>query len=80
MSPPRPGPTADREVVYGRNPVRELIAAARRPVHEVRALPQVAGEPWLAGLPVRESTRDALSRWARSADMAWVSGQTPEKA
>ena len=56
MSRPRPRPADDREVVYGRNPVRELIAAARRPVHEVRALPQVAREPWLAGLPVRESS------------------------
>ena len=76
MSPPRPRPTGDREVVYGRNPVRELIAAARRPVHEVRALPQVAGEHWLAGLPVRESTRDALSRWARSAEHQGVAALT----
>jgi 23S rRNA (guanosine2251-2'-O)-methyltransferase len=48
--------------------VRELIAAGRRPVHEVRALPQAAREPWLAGLAVRETARDALSRWAGSPD------------
>jgi 23S rRNA (guanosine2251-2'-O)-methyltransferase len=60
--------TLEREVVYGRNPVRELIAAGRRPVHEIRAMPRAAREPWLAGLPVREAARDALSRWARSPD------------
>jgi 23S rRNA (guanosine2251-2'-O)-methyltransferase len=65
-----------REVVYGRNPVRELIAAGRRPVHEVRALPQVAGEPWLAGLSVREASRDALSRWAHSPDHQGVAALT----
>jgi 23S rRNA (guanosine2251-2'-O)-methyltransferase len=73
----RPGArTPEREVVYGRNPVRELIAAGRRPVHEIRALPQVAREPWLAGLPVREATRDALSRWARSPDHQGVAALT----
>ena len=40
-----PHPAA--EVVYGRNPVRELIAAGRRPVREVWALPELAAEPWL---------------------------------
>jgi 23S rRNA (guanosine2251-2'-O)-methyltransferase len=74
--PAAPSGGSDREVVYGRNPVRELIAAGRRPVHEVRALPRVAGEPWLAGLPVRESTRDALSRWARSPDHQGVAALT----
>jgi 23S rRNA (guanosine2251-2'-O)-methyltransferase len=66
----------EREVVYGRRPVRELIAAGRRPVHEIRALPQVAREPWLGGLPVREATRDALSRWARSPDHQGVAALT----
>jgi 23S rRNA (guanosine2251-2'-O)-methyltransferase len=66
----------EREVVYGRNPVRELIAARRRPVHEIRALPQAAGEAWLAGLPVREATRDALSRWAHSPDHQGVAALT----
>jgi len=68
MSGPRRRPAPDREVVYGRNPVRELLAAGRRPAHEVRALPQVAREPWLRGTPLREASRDALSRWARSPD------------
>lgn len=76
MSRPRPRPADDREVVYGRNPVRELIAAGRRPVLELRALPQVAREPWLAGLAVREASRDALSRWARSPDHQGVAALT----
>jgi 23S rRNA (guanosine2251-2'-O)-methyltransferase len=55
-------------VVYGRNPVRELIRAARRPVHAVWALAQVAEEPWLAGCAVEVRERDALGRAAGSAD------------
>jgi 23S rRNA (guanosine2251-2'-O)-methyltransferase len=55
-------------VVYGRNPVRELIAAGRRRVHEVWAVPSVAGEEWLAGVPVRERSRDDIGRLAGSAD------------
>jgi 23S rRNA (guanosine2251-2'-O)-methyltransferase len=68
MSPPRRRRTRDREVVYGRNPVRELVTAGRRPAHEVWALPQVADEPWLRGLPVRECGRDELGRLAATSD------------
>lgn len=57
-----------RELVYGRNPVRELIGAGARPVHEVRALPQLAREPWLAGVRVREATRAELGRLAGTSD------------
>ena len=57
-----------REVVYGRNPVRELIAAGARPVHEVWALASLRGEPWLAGVPVVEHTRAELGRLAGSSD------------
>lgn len=57
-----------REVVYGRNPVRELLAARAREVHEVFALPQLGGEPWLEGVPVTASTRDQLGRLAGSSD------------
>ena len=57
-----------REVVYGRNPVRELIAAGARPVHEVWALASLRGEPWLAGVPVAEHTRAELGRLAGSSD------------
>jgi len=55
-------------VVYGRNPVRELVAAGRRPVREVWALPQVAEEPWLAGLPVRRRDRAELARACGNGD------------
>jgi 23S rRNA (guanosine2251-2'-O)-methyltransferase len=64
----RPGRAEGPELVYGRNPVRELIAAGRRPVVEVRALAQLAGEPWLAGVPVAEASREELGRLARTSD------------
>jgi 23S rRNA (guanosine2251-2'-O)-methyltransferase len=57
-----------REAVYGRNPVRELLTAGRREVQEVHALRQLAGEPWLEGVPVREATRDRLARLAGTGD------------
>jgi 23S rRNA (guanosine2251-2'-O)-methyltransferase len=76
VSPLRRRRPAGREVVYGRNPVRELIAAGRRPVHEVWALPQVAGEPWLAGLAVRECGREELGRLSGTADHQGVAAVT----
>lgn len=76
MSRPRPRHASDREVVYGRNPVRELIAAGRRPAHEVWALPQLAAEPWLAGLPVRVSGRDEIGRLAGTSDHQGVAAAT----
>ncbi len=66
MSPP--ARTDGREVVYGRNPVRELIAAGARPVHEVSVLAQLADEPWLAGVRVVVRTRDQIGHRAGSAD------------
>ncbi len=57
-----------REAVYGRNPVRELLAAGRREVHEVHALRQLAHEPWLEGVRVREATRERLARLAGTGD------------
>ena len=66
MTPPvRPD---GREVVYGRNPVRELIAAGARPVHEVSVLAQLADEPWLAGQRVVVRTRDQIGHRAGSSD------------
>ncbi|MGD9697402.1 MAG: TrmH family RNA methyltransferase [Thermoleophilia bacterium] len=56
------------EAVYGRNPVRELLAAGRRAVREVWALPQVASEPWLAGVPVVERARADIGRAAGTSD------------
>jgi 23S rRNA (guanosine2251-2'-O)-methyltransferase len=56
------------DAVYGRNPVRELLAAGRRAVLEVHALPKLAQEPWLAGVEVREASRDRLARLAGTGD------------
>lgn len=66
------------EVVYGRNPVRELIAAGRRPVRAVHALARAAGEPWLeaAGVPVRVVDRTALGRLAGTGDHQGVVAET----
>ncbi len=60
----------ETEVVYGRNPVRELLRAGRRTVVEVHALDGVAGEDWLVAAQVTAtpSTRDQLSRLAGSPD------------
>jgi 23S rRNA (guanosine2251-2'-O)-methyltransferase len=57
-----------QEVVYGRNPVRELLRAGRRPAHRVLALEQLAGEPWLAGVRVERAQRAELGRLAGTAD------------
>lgn len=56
------------EVVYGRNPVRELLASGRRDVIEILALDSLAGEPWLSGRPVGVRTRDQLGRVAGTGD------------
>src|SRR5262245_32255346 len=56
------------EPVYGRNPVRELVAAGRRELHAVYALPELAGEPWLAALGARPRARAELGRLAGSAE------------
>jgi 23S rRNA (guanosine2251-2'-O)-methyltransferase len=55
-------------LVYGRNPVRELIMAARRPVEEVWALAQAADDPALAGVPVVVKRREDLARLAGTGD------------
>jgi 23S rRNA (guanosine2251-2'-O)-methyltransferase len=41
-----------RDLLYGRNPVREALAAGRRRVHRVWATAGAAKEPWLAGARV----------------------------
>lgn len=60
--------SAATEVVYGRNPVRELIAAGRRPVTSVWALPQLAGESWLRGQTVLTRDRSQLGNACGSSD------------
>lgn len=54
--------------VYGRNPVRELIRAGRRPVSEVWVLKQAADEPSLAGLTVVVKNREELARATGTGD------------
>lgn len=56
------------EVIYGRNPVRELIAAGRRPVREVFVLASLADETWPPGARVRVGDRAALGRACGSGD------------
>jgi 23S rRNA (guanosine2251-2'-O)-methyltransferase len=63
MSPP-PG----AEVVYGRNPVRELLLAGRREVHEVWALAHLVDEPWLRSSRPKKRQRDELGRACGSSD------------
>lgn len=67
-----------RGIVYGRNPARELLAAGRRPAHQVWVLPQLAGEPWLVGAPLRISTRAELGREAGSSDHQGIVVHTEE--
>lgn len=58
-----------REVVYGRNPVREAVAAGRRRVHEIHCLPDLVREDWgpRAPAPAR-ADRARLGRLAGSSD------------
>jgi 23S rRNA (guanosine2251-2'-O)-methyltransferase len=48
-------------IVYGRQPVRELLAAARRPVSAVWATGNAAREPWLAGVSLHLADPDAIT-------------------
>ena len=55
-------------LVYGRNPVRELIKAGRREVSEVWVLTQAADDPALEGVAVVVKTREELARAAGTGD------------
>jgi 23S rRNA (guanosine2251-2'-O)-methyltransferase len=57
-----------REVVYGRNPVRELLAAGRRRVHDVWAAEDLAREEWVAVRQPRVATKAQLGRACGSSD------------
>lgn len=48
-------------ILYGRNPVREALAARRREVGPVWATRSGAGEPWLKGVQVHVQAADALA-------------------
>ena len=62
-------------IVYGRQPVRELIDAGRRPVHRVWATAGAAREPWLEGVPVEIVDADAVTRHAGSDAHQGVCGE-----
>jgi len=67
----RPAGRADDDgpvLVYGRNPVRELVRAGRRPVSEVWALAQAADDPALEGVVVQVKRREDLARLAGTGD------------
>jgi 23S rRNA (guanosine2251-2'-O)-methyltransferase len=57
-----------REIVYGRNPVREVLAAGRRRVHDVWALPDLVKSDWLMGFDVRPATKEQMARAADTGD------------
>jgi 23S rRNA (guanosine2251-2'-O)-methyltransferase len=55
-------------IIYGRNPVREALAAGRRPVMRIWAAPQAAREPWLEGRAVDVVGPDEVAELAGSHD------------
>jgi 23S rRNA (guanosine2251-2'-O)-methyltransferase len=55
-------------IVYGRNAVREALAAGKRPIRQIWAAPQAAKEPWLAGRDVTETEPHELSEICGSPD------------
>ena len=52
---------AARDVLYGRNPVREALRAGRRRVHRVWATAGAAKEPWLGGVSVERADADTIA-------------------
>jgi 23S rRNA (guanosine2251-2'-O)-methyltransferase len=69
---PRGPQSAERlsgdRLVYGRNPVRELIRAGRRRVRLVHCLPQLADAAWLADQTVQVAVADDLDVLAGTSD------------
>ncbi len=57
-----------RDVIYGRNPVRELVRAERRRVHEIWATQDASKEPWLPRLHPKVVERSELGKAAGTGD------------
>ncbi|HEY5197729.1 MAG TPA: 23S rRNA (guanosine(2251)-2'-O)-methyltransferase RlmB [Solirubrobacteraceae bacterium] len=56
-------------IVYGRNPVRELLRGRRRhAVTHVVATESVSREPWLRAVPIELAAADAIERACGSSD------------
>ena len=51
-------------VLYGRNPIREALRAARRPVHRVWATRGAAAEPWLRDVAVVQARPEEIAERA----------------
>ena len=58
----------EREVIYGRNPVRELVRAERRRVHAIWATQEASKEPWLPRLHPKIVERGELGKAAGTGD------------
>ncbi len=58
----------DDEFIYGRNPVREAIAAGRRTIDEVWVLPQLADTQWLTGVKVKIRSKAEIGHMAGTGD------------
>jgi len=63
-------------IVYGRNAVRELLRARRRPVRRVWATIGAAREPWLRGLTVQAASPAELERLCGSSAHQGVCAET----
>jgi 23S rRNA (guanosine2251-2'-O)-methyltransferase len=63
-------------IVYGRNAVRELLAARRRPVQRVLATKNAAREPWLGKAPVRVASPEEIERACDSAGHQGICAET----
>ena len=48
-------------IIYGRNPVREALRAARRPVHRVWATRGAAAEPWLRDVELLDARAEEVT-------------------
>jgi 23S rRNA (guanosine2251-2'-O)-methyltransferase len=62
-------------ILYGRNPVREALAAGRRPVTRIWAAPQAAREPWLEGHEVEVVGPDDIAELAGSHDHQGIAAE-----
>ena len=60
--PPDGAGAPRREVLYGRNPVREALRAGRRRVHGIWATAGATKEPWLAHARVETAQADEIAR------------------
>jgi 23S rRNA (guanosine2251-2'-O)-methyltransferase len=63
-------------IVYGRNAVRELLAARRRPVRRVLATRNTAREPWLAAAQVQTASAEEIERLCGSSGHQGVCAET----